>query len=115
MRKRQGLKTRDEDDEEKLLEVLARYPHGETQSTLLDEAGLRNKEGRKAIERLCELGRIVPCQVTKGGGPGNRPYPGYRLVDVEMDFSDADDADDEEDDMDDDDDYLEDGEGDMDE
>lgn len=117
--KAEGCTTRIQKAEEKLISALRQHPEGETQSALLDEAGLRNEIGRRLIDKLHGEGRIEPCTVLKPAGPGYQNYRGIRLVpDVELGFTDphdAEDVDDEEDDMDDDDDFLEDDEDDMDE
>ncbi|MFN3297553.1 AAA family ATPase [Caldimonas sp.] len=62
----------------KLLDVLARYPDGETITTLTKQAGVNRERGRTAIDTLVEEGQVVACELTKGNN--RRVLPGFRLA-----------------------------------
>lgn len=72
--------TREADDSARMLEALAGYPDGETQSTLADEVRFARAKAKAVLNRLIEDGRVERCDFTRCNGRGTRPVSGYRLV-----------------------------------
>lgn len=65
-----------EADKKKILEVLADFPEGETETVLRDRARMSGARFRAAIDELLAEGSVEKCGVSK---PNRRkPYPGYR-------------------------------------
>jgi len=65
---------KDDENRRRLLEVMERFPQGETQRTLRAAAGLSGDSFSKAILSLLEEGLAIVCEVEKG----RRTLEGYR-------------------------------------
>jgi replicative DNA helicase len=82
IQKESAEQAKERDDEQQLIQTFKHYPDGESRTVLVGEAGLKGKKSLNAIwDRLVRASIICPTQVTKGGGRGNRAYPGWKLTD----------------------------------
>ena len=68
-----------EADSKRIVNVLVKYPAGETKRVIRDAAGLPGTRFSLALSNLLSDGDVVPCDVLKGNR--ETPFEGYRLKD----------------------------------
>jgi len=64
-------------DKQKVVDVLAKYPAGETAKVLRETAGLNPSRFKPALAELLEDGDALPCEIAKGNR--SKPYEAYKL------------------------------------
>jgi len=79
-KKEAGKRARLEEDTDKVLKVLETVPEGETQAAICKLAGLQARAVGPVLAGLLGQKRVVPTQVLKSSGQGEKLYDAWRLA-----------------------------------